>query len=398
MDPLEKTHEHIHGLVLQHFTVDEILEYSTVSTKWYKLLGKSIGAMSKVWLNVGDRFKEPQKDDLKAFRASERNYQNFKISEIENGLQILLFPRRHWKRAMIDVQSFLNLRDFVNLLEIVNETINELEIIDMDIEYVNFDHSKLNFRHLTKLKIGYVTSVALKPFQQNLKKLKKLVFETITDSADKSDDSAGKMMRTILNLQSQLTHFSLTTDAFCKLFEEDNSYDFQLTYLNIEYSGNCENENSKKLIRNLKNFISTQKSLKWVTLCEWTCADIVKQLFACLSIERVSFDYFDNDSKKLITKDLKLNSNPNIQHVDFDCEDLNFTWIKPFLEALPEVTTLYFFHVTQEILEYLIANMKQLKTIKYCSAFENFQQFCDNSKSEKIKLVEEKFLYLREII
>jgi hypothetical protein len=85
MDPLQSICD-VQDLILQHFTVDETLEFSLISRSFYKTIGNSNAAMKKVWLNIGDRFNEPSREDLKAFRASERKYQNFKVSEIENGL------------------------------------------------------------------------------------------------------------------------------------------------------------------------------------------------------------------------------------------------------------------------------------------------------------------------
>jgi hypothetical protein len=69
MDPLEKCHEHVHSLLFQHLSVPEIRELSLVSRKWYKAIGKCNEAMQKLWLNVGDRYNEPKKFDLKVFRV-----------------------------------------------------------------------------------------------------------------------------------------------------------------------------------------------------------------------------------------------------------------------------------------------------------------------------------------
>lgn len=406
MDPLEEVHEHVHELIFQHLTVEDVLMVSLVSKKWCKVVGKSTSAMKKVWLNVGDRFNEPKKDDLKAFRASERDYQNFKMSEIENGLQILLFPKRQWRRAQIDIQSFINFRDFVNLLYIVCDTIVELEIFDMDIEDVNYDNGVQCFSLLEKLRIGFVTSVALKPFLMKQPLLNKLILEDISDLGVAKGENVQDLIVKLLTFQPQLTCLSLSSDAFCKAFKYDNSFNFQLKHLLVEYQGNCETTESKIVLKSLEVFLSTQKNLKWITLCEWTSTDIIDSIFNRSKVERISFDYFDVDSKKFDSSLLKLHQNLNIKQMDFDCENIDLCWLKPLLEATPAVNILYFFHISQELLLHVLTIFKHLKLLKYCSIFENFDEFYCNLKQQpdnnntncNVEIVEEKFIDLKRMI
>lgn len=408
MDPFKSIHEHVHGLILQHFTVDELLEFSLIAKSWNSAIGKSNLAMKKIWLNVGDRFNEPMKDDLKALRASDRNYQNFKISEIENGLQFLLFPPRSWKRAVIDIQSFTPSRDFFNLLQICNKTIEHLEICDMDIEPNGGENLEINFPELRKLRIGFVTSIALKPFVQNLPKLEKLMLEEITDVGVKTSESAKKMVQNLLMLQPQLTVLSLSSFAFCKLFESAEDFPFRLKCLLVEYSVNSEDdsrENSEN--GNLENFIkflNSQEKLVWVMLCEWTCRESLQVLFSHPTLDRISFEYFDGDSEKLETASLKLNANQNIRYLDINCEDVNPDWVHSILKAAPNAVTLYFFHVSQELFEYVATNMMHLKYLKFCSIFKDHEEFYRSLKTKggkvncDIEIIEDKFVDLKQMI
>lgn len=398
MDPLYQVHEHLHDSILLHLSVLELLDYSLVSKKWYKAIGNSSAAMKRVWLNVGDRFNEPKKEDLRAFRASDRNYQNFKMSEIENGLQILLFPKRSWRRAQIDIQSFTNFKDYVNLLRVFNETIVELDLFDMDIESSDYTQGTLEFSCLRKLRIGFVSSIALRPFMKTLQSMNKLVLENISDLGCAGDNST-ELMTSFLVLQPQLTHLHISAEAFTKAFKNIDAYHFQLVYLLLEYSEKGDTEESQTLLDNFGIFFSNQKKLEWLTLCEWTSTFVVEKVFNHESIRRVSFDYFE-DSIKFDSLSSKLPVNGNIKQIDFDCEDLRLTWLKPVLDATPKVEVLYFFHITSEILEFVF-NMKYLKTVKYCSIFHGFKAFYDNLKfkqSGNFELVEHKFLDLKKEI
>lgn len=394
MDPLVKCHEHVHSLIFQHLSVPELLECSLVSRKWYKTIGASSQAMSKLWLNVGDRFNEPKKCDLKVFRASERNYQNFKMSEIENGLQIVLFPRREWRGAQIDIQSFTSFKDYVNLLRIFNETIVDLDLFDMDIENVESQPEALSFKKLQKLRIGYVNSAALQPFMRNMKKLERIVLENISDIG-KTNDNSRELITKFLQLQPQLTYLSLSSEAFVKSFEDVSVFDFQLKYLLIEYSEKGENDVSRKVLENLENFLMNQKQLKWITLCEWTFSQTISTIFLNKSIQRVSFDY--EDLKNFSS--MKVNVNQNLKHLDFDCENITLKWIQPILECAPKAEILYVFHVTEELLDYVLTKLKFLKVLRYCSIFDNFKDLLKqkNARNE-IDIVEHKFLDLRQMI
>lgn len=399
MNLFEDIHEDNHGLIFQHLTISEVLRLSKVSKKWHKSIGNSHHFSKRVWINVGDRYSEPNKEILQAFRASDRNYQNFKIYEIENGLQILLFPKRCWKRALIEIQSYTSNRDYVNVLKICNETVIELDIFDMDI-VPDADASPLSFNSLKKLRLGFLTRTALQPFVCHMPSLTHLIYVNMHRADTHS------LLLDILQLQPQLKRLGLAEDAFYEIFKNEVDFSFQLTHFLVEsfYKKGDEPSDEKEEatvdpLTNLESFIKKQKQLRWVTLCEWTCSDTMKIIFNHAAIVRISFDYFDRDSKKMDTNDLKLNVNYNITRMDFDFEKMQLLWLKPFLTAAPFVTTLYFFHVTQELLDYLLLNMKQLSTVKYCSIFEGFPNYRWSDKVErKVEIVEEKFMDLKAMI
>lgn len=370
------------------------------------MIAASPEAMKMVWLNVGDRFHEPRKEDLQAFRASVRKYQNFKMSEIENGLQIVLCPKREWKRAKIDIQSFTSFSDYKYLLNIFNESIQDLEVFDMTVERSSGEHNAetLEFKQLKRLRIGFLTSPALKPFLRTIPRLEILIIENITDIEAQRNENSQELIVQFVQLQPQITHLSLSSDAFCKLFEQNSCCELQLKYLLVEYSGKVDE--SPELIKNFEVFIKKQKYLNWITLCDWTCTKSLAKIMSLMCIERLSFDYFDGDSEKFeASTTVKLGKNQNIRKIDFEGENFELIWLKFVLEAAENVEDLYFFHVTEEVLKYLLLNCKHLKLLKYCSIFPDFSKFYENlttefggKVNEKVEIIEEKFLELKNII
>lgn len=399
MDPITRIHEDIHNLIYQHFLTDEVLLYSTVSKSWYISLGSSNIAMKKIWINLGDRFNEPTKSDVKILQRSKRKYQNFKISEMENGLQILVFPKKIWKRAKIDIQSFVNFDEYINLLEIFNETIVELSVFDMDVEATN-SKCILKFPKLECLKLGFLSATAVQPFIQHHLKLRKLILENINDVG--SIKKSKELMQEIINLNSNLTHLSLSSDAFSLIFAAEHTINVRLKHLIVEFS--CDEETPKTILENFEKFLFSQATcLEWI-VCDITCPSITFRLFNDMpAMRRITFDYFDVDSPKVIVNIGQLRKNSNVLRLDFDCDNLTLEWMKPFLECAIDLQILYVFHLTQDIIDYACRNLKKLCKIYYCSIdnkcvfyYEKILSH-DTNINRNIVLHEEKFTDFRKL-
>lgn len=389
MDPLKKIPPDLHDLIFQHFNNNEILDCSLVSRSWYKSLGESQIAMSKVWLDVGDRFDEPSREDIKAFRISDRNYENFTISEMENGLQILLFPRKKWKRAKIDIQSFVSYREFVNLLEIINETVIDLEIFDMEVEKAGNFFRTVKFDKLNRLKISSVSLDTLMPFVQQLESLKRLIIEEIRGA----EDSNGFLSQ-FLSCQQNLTHLNISSNVFVQFFEEPVNFQFKLQFLCVEQ--NFDPVEHHHILVNFIDFITAQNELKWIVLSDWTDEATFLRIFSLPKVERISIEYFDTESEKIELKSKLECVSKSLKRIDFECEDLCVNWIQSILVNLNNVQILYFYHISIELLK-LLSQRKNLECIKYCSIFDGHEEIL-KSENMQMKLEEEKYFDYRNII
>lgn len=388
MDPLKKILPEIQDLIHQHWTCDEILECSTVSKFWYKTIGSSQCCMSKIWVDVGDRFNDPSKADIKSFRISQRKYENFKISEMENGLQILLFPRRRWKRAKIDIQSFLSFNEYVNLLEIANDSLIDLEIFDMDIDESENPCEGLNFEELTRLRISSVTLSAVIPFNQPLKNLKKLIIDDIRTNED--------TLTEFINRQSNLTHLGTSSKIFFMLSRSSHNCLFNLKFLHVEQNQEFPKHDDDESLSDLRHLISTQSELKWVVLSDWTCEKSFHEFYSLPNIERISIEYFDADAGKIELK-VAPKSNKTLSRIDFECEDMKLDWVQSILQRLVDVKTLYFFHISTDLLK-ILSDRKKLECIKFCSIFDGYREILDLPEHRHLNLEEEKYFDYRNII
>lgn len=388
MDPLRKIFPEIQDLIFQHWTTDEVLECSTVSKFWYKTIGNSQCCMSKIWVDVGDRFNEPSKTDNKAFRVSQRKYENFKISEMENGLQILLFPRRRWKRAKIDIQSFLSFNEYVNLLKIANDSLIDLEIFDMDIDESENQCEGLKFNELMRLKISSVTLSAVIPFNQPLNNLKKLIIDDIRTNEE--------TLIEFINCQSNLTHLGTSSKFFFMLSKRTNNCKVNLEFLHVEQNHQEFPKHDDESLSDLHHFISTQSQLKWIVLSDWTCETSFHEFYSLPNIERISIEYFDADAEK-IQLETSPKSNKSLARIDFECEDMKLDWINSVLQRLVDIKILYFFHISMDLLK-ILSTRKNLECIKFCSIFDGYLEILDQPEHRHLKFEEEKYFDYRNII
>ena len=397
MDPLRALPEELHYLIFSYLTVEEVLNATKVSKMWNDLIGSSCECMKNIWINVGDRFREPNKCELKIIRSSRRKYENFKISEMENGLQILVYPQRNWLRAQIDIQSFITKEDYISLLKIVCTTIKELNIFDMEIENNSEDYEKLMFQNLWKIRFGFVTSVAVEPFLTFLSKLTELTLDDISDVPGAPRNACETVIE-LLQLNTCITHLSLTSDVFIKIFSSENSSNFQfsLKSLIVEYS-----DNSTTILKNFETFLISQKNLENIVLCDWISIETIELIFnGATNIRHLTIDYFDENTLRMKPKTLEVNQ--NIKEIDFDGDGLVPEFLKTFIDAAPRLEKLYVFHLTQELMIYISKKLLSLVSLKYCSmeflCYECYDKMksSDSSCNKTISLFEEKFRDFRK--
>ena len=397
MDPLQRVPEELHYLIFSHLTVEEILNATKVTKHWNNMIGTSCECMKNIWINVGDRFREPNKLELKIIRNSRRKYENFKISEMENGLQILVYPPRSWLRAQIDIQSFITKEEYMNLLKIICSTIKELDIFDMDIESNSEDNEILMIQNLCKIRFGFVTSVAIEPFLLFNSKLTTLTLDDISN-VPSATKNACETVIDLLKLNTNLIHLSLTSDIFTKIFSSDNSsyFQFSLKSLIVEYS-----DNTKIILKNFETFLMSQNKLEHLVLCDWISVETIEFLFNVVSnIRHLTIDYFDENTLRM--KPITLTVNNNLKEMDFDGNGLTLEFLKTFIIATPKLEMLYVFHLTIEIINYISKNILSLQTLKYCSieigCVECYNKIRTSNEcyNKNILLVEEKFKDFRK--
>lgn len=381
MDLLINIPKEIFDLILQHFNVEELLEYSQVSKSWYQVIGTSKIFASRVWLNADSRFEEPSLEIITTLKNSKRSYENFKLSEQGNGLDLIFSGNHRWKRAKIDIQSFVCYQNYYNILKSIEPDIKDLEIFDMDIDCVTkqFDEPQLGFQKLQRLYFGYLCPISMRPFCFNCENLNILILEEINFM--KLNAEFVNHIKEIFSSAENLRKLQLSVEILNLITEDNHQLTFSLEFLCINFS-----DESQLNITSFQNFLIKQHQLNWIKLTDCSNFKILATVFkSSQCLKRFSLEYFDKYTKKITLKDLSNIFNNSVVHIDLEFEEINTDLIETFLKVLTNLELFYLFHVSEECLNLIIHLSKTIKVIKYCSIYKSFKN--NLPKCQGIKLL-----------
>lgn len=383
MDFIKQIHEDLYDLILQHLTVSELLNVSKVSRYWYEVIGNTSVFSSKIWVNVDDRYAEPCKGVVKIFQNSPRKYVNFKIFEVGNGLEIIHNNKQKWKQAQISIQSFIEKIQYYQLLKIIQPHIINLEIFEMDVQeshkIESIEISTFSFPKLYKLYFGFMPITAIEPFIESCPYLNTIVFDEVNFKEIQHEEQTifnfFKSLHCLKNLQIPVILLNI-------IIKDCKNINFSLQKLFIHFS----NEEMLHEIQ-LENFLSKQENINWVKLYDCSQSIIVTFLKTCKHLKKLSIEYFDHSSSKFDTLSLLSTKNYSVEKIDLECENLTLEWIVPILKSMIGLQNIYVFHLTEELLNYIVENNINIRKLFYCSIYKSFT---NSPKFDKVQLIENK--------
>lgn len=122
LDPFVCLHEHVHELLMQHLSGNEVTEASKVCQNWHNLLGSSRKAMEKIFFDCSS-----EQIIANVLVQSSRKYQNFKRLRTVTGSTLKTFIRKFFDSAVMICDS----RDFV----VEGFELRRLEVLDVTCAY-----------------------------------------------------------------------------------------------------------------------------------------------------------------------------------------------------------------------------------------------------------------------
>lgn len=368
MDPLEEISEDIHFLVLQHLSVLDILEASTVSSVWYEKLGESATCMQKVKLSLkiakGPAIsKQQQQDDmLEVMQSTSRRYQNLALDcRYDED-----FSKEAWK--------FLkHLAPFVTELRIKS--------IKMD------SQSSIVLPRLKVLRLTYVRAPIRNVLLASSKSFTKLKLKTELPfqwgEKSKPDQESLACIRSCMeNNMERLQELELVGSHQYKSFFTDDFSDivrFRLKALKVKTDMRLvliSETNEANFIK----FLATQSCCLETIFIDVCRSNVITHIFNHMpALTSIHINLVIMNDFRI--SDLNLNLNEKVV-------DLNIPYVVhqediiEFLNIAPNITSLFVAHLSYATMDHIARNQMELRSVKYRFGANGVETLYERLKTE----------------
>lgn len=317
-------------LILQHLSLEDLLQLSLVSKDLNKQMGKSSVFMSKIEFSITDlsQKQHQRRQELSAvMKQSNRSYENFHIRANNIGDELGLLMDNAWKTASISILDFPSTFQYVKYLSLLTPTLSSLELSIDKIRNIK-NSCKLEFSSLKTLSLIECTSAAMEPFvndeeNHNLKHLK---------LAGIRQAKRGMKLSRIFEIFDNLiglVRLDICSEVAEILFSSDlSNVRFNLREFRVVAPANV------KKCENIQSFIRSQgSSLSEVSLLSWNRPETLYEIWDAMNILKIWHMYNRNaklDFKPQVLKQEK--KALKFLHLDFPLCTLSTKYLEPLLE------------------------------------------------------------------
>lgn len=366
MDPIQVFPIEIIELILQHLTVNNLLTASELSPLWNKTICGYSNFIEKATIQILDHNISPHKDtldwnNLKYLSVpSLRKYQNIHFTAkpeiIDDIKTILAVPGSEWKKVYIDGKLLNgNINSFRG--KWLNDYYDIFLIIEKDVEVLHLDTSSFKIWS------------SVRPSFANLKVLR-LTFFCMSENTFKHCRQLEELSVMIVpsNLVGSVKHIiehnnlsvmEISENVFMSLFE--HSCDISHLKLKTFYVDSVwDNSVYEQVHVNFSNFLKSQEqSLEQLSVKIWMGQDVFMQMFDLPNLKTLSVTVI---SSRWFEPNIRVN--PSIKSLCFLGKHINFDIMKALVDATPNLTHLKMHSMHQNMMEYLSANLKHLKSLE----------------------------------
>lgn len=348
MDPILKVSPDIDYLIFQHLTPREILEASMVSQLWYESIGSSNACMKKIELSL--RF-------WKESPGTKQEQSNKKVKVIQDST-------RKYQNISIDCRFDKSLsKEFWKFLTSLQTSLVELKIKSIQLEFV----SPISLPKLQVLKLTYVPTIVRNVLLRSCCSLKllKLKMESpfkwgeSTKIEKESLTAIKKCLESNQSLQDIELHGCTQYNLFFDL-EVSDVVKFHLKTLKIKTGLRLAviSENNE---RNLISFLRTQTNCLEGFYIDGCRINIIQFVFNNMSALRsVQIDVMMMEKHEIS----QLNLNENIRDLMIPYVNYHEN-IREFLNAVPNIESLFIAYLSQESMNFIARNLMNLKILKF---------------------------------
>lgn len=331
MDPFQVIDPFLHDLVLQHFEAAEVLKVlSFVSVDWSHIAGKSKKCMNKV-----------------KFIYQVWRHQFYSSTEVFRSVQS---TNRHYQHLTVELGVNDDSKEFWKLMDSCCKSVVSLKVENIRNE--TSGNLSTEFPNLETFTAFGVDASAMITFLKASQKLKQL-FIFSTDAT--IDPSVMDIIIKCLQRNRKLQELYLKNVNFLSIFAQELNAPFELKSLKLMNTSPMDTI-PRSTEENLMKFLKQQ----------------------CLTLETFFFDFssdkilefvFNNSPALTSTGLLKLpagvlKKNPRLINLEIPFVD-DIIEITKFVDATPNVETLFVGEVTKELVDYLAWNFMKLQSLNF---------------------------------
>lgn len=369
MDPLGIYFVDVFDLILQHFTARESIKCSLVSRSWSEIIGTSHHCMKHVWLRV-----DKPASQIEVLERSSRKYENFRISSGARAELSKVFRNFRPKTALItdDLDEEIDHQHYVNFLESMSSTIEELQPGEARTVNVKQQHHPIDFPRLMELQYTVNNRNAFSVFLGSNPRLEKVLL-SFSDKISTEFLVPFNIFHAFFKCNPQIK--SLWMCEIDCAFQTDISSDLHLDLETFAFS-KTSSEFSERAEENLVKFIKLQKNLEWLKiLCLYD-----KNIFMRIWTETRFKKLFIMDcSLKGALNDEELTCNRLVDEINFylnpSCQILKF------IKATPNLKTFKIRRLSRQMIEFSARNLHQLEVIQFQSIENDVEKFYSDLKA-----------------
>lgn len=362
-------------LVFELLSVQDLLNMCLTCKLMNEIIGCSRNSMQRFWI----KFYTFKLKDLQCLSESERNYEKLKINRVKENdhfefLHQLLKP---WSKILIYNCEIKQFPQLSKVLQNCSDTIEELELSDIQILNNEYQIPSINFSRLQRVMFRNVPSTIIELFLGNNVQLGNLAFDIVQEISRQR--SLSELVTTLLKNTKSLKMLQLGPHYIKNLFDSENfvpeSFEFKLEKLMLKFP--IIPENSELIMDNISKFLLNQSNIDWIVFWELHNDEILSTIWNKKpTISHITFigleSLFDD------SMDLKLEPNIRIDQIELLSRKLLLSQLRKILKSAPNLRILHVFSLTKYVMECIAKSHFNIREIRYETIDEEVSELYEN--------------------
>lgn len=396
---LERLPQEIKENIFKYLNLCDFLNLSLTSKSLNEAIGHASSCMNKIWI----KFYSFNLKDLKSLNESARIYEKLKVNRVnrDDHFQFLIdLQQQHWKKVLIYNCEFKSFNKFYELIESFCDSVEELEISDIEILSYESERKALKFPALKRFMFRNLPTKAMEIFQVSSERIENAAFDIAQNT--EGSLSLHEITYEILKASNSLTQLQLGPQYIKALFGEEKSFNFKFKLTNLLLKFPICNDLQEPADENISNFLIDQSKIKWLILMELQNDKVLTSAWNNRSnLNRISFvgleELFNNDME------FNIEINLNLKQLDLISRKVLISQLRKFLRAAPNLTEIHVKTLNKHMMEFISKNHLNLKDLFYEHVEEEVLEFYEQEIkisteiNKNIKLTQKSFWFNNEI-